>query len=62
MAKFDQDKRREAEQTQQYAQGQSLFSTYQKQFLADVNLQKKVWLNPDLLALDEPKTKDGAGG
>ena len=62
MAKFDQDKRREAEQAQQYAQGQSLFSTYQKQFLADVNLQKKVWLNPDLLALDEPKTKDSAGG
>ena len=62
LTKFDQDKRRETVQAQEYAQGNSLFSSYQKQFLADVDKQQKIWLNPDLLALDEAKAKDGAGG
>jgi peptidyl-prolyl cis-trans isomerase D len=58
MTKLDQDKKRELATTEAYTEGNSMFTAYEKQVRDDIEKKNKIWMNPEYLALDEPKAKD----
>jgi peptidyl-prolyl cis-trans isomerase D len=66
LAGFDAEKRKELAASAAYSDGSTLVGAYEKQLHADLEKQKKVWMNPDYLALDERRAAQsedqGQGG
>ena len=56
LSKLTDDKRKELALAESYQNGAALYQYYSKKFETEAEKQSKVWLNPDILALDDPKT------
>ncbi len=59
MTKFDATKKRELAKTAAYSEGNNLFTAYEKQVHAEFDKKKKIWMNPDYLAMDDVKKGEG---
>ena len=62
MSKLDKEKRRELAQTAAFSEGFAIYRALEKQVTESLESGKKVWMNPEYLALDNPRenSKDGA--
>lgn len=57
LSKLTAEKRRELGMAAAYTEGNALYTMYEKQVRDETQEKKKIWLNPDYLALDTPKDK-----
>lgn len=61
MAKFDGDKKKELTQSAAFSDGYALYSLYEKQLRDEMEKKKKIWMNPEYLALDDRKAEANPG-
>jgi peptidyl-prolyl cis-trans isomerase D len=57
MSKLDKDKRRELSQTASFSEGFAMYRSVEKQVTDELESKKRVWMNPEYLALDAPREK-----
>ena len=62
LSQLTADKRKQLAQGAAYQDGTTMFTLLSKKAEADLEKKSKVWLNPDLLALDEQKPAGKSGG
>jgi peptidyl-prolyl cis-trans isomerase D len=55
MSKFDAEKRKQLRQSAAFSDGFAYFNTFEKQTRDALDKSKSVWMNPDYLALDNPR-------
>lgn len=57
LSKLDKDKRRELAQTAAFSEGFAIYRALEKNVTESLEANKKVWMNPEYLALDTPREK-----